>query len=170
MKQGYTIEEFEAKFGKPKRSYTIEEFEAKFGKPKRKGKKHGVMNTLERAFANAILEPRRLAGESKAWTYCESEDKDKDIRFFIGNFVVTKNGKTRRYDLYYTPDFEEVQNDGSLVYYEVKGYNWAAAFLRFKVAVSQYPQHPFFFVERLRNRWVMVEYRGITKGEKENAL
>lgn len=143
-----------------KKVYSIEEYKTFFGKPKRKGKKRGEMNKLERAFADK-LEIRRLAGEIKEWLYCESKDKSKEIRFYIGSIIVIKNGRERKYDLYYTPDFRAINNDGSKEHYETKGHEWQAAYLRFRVAVALYPNETFFKVQRLRNRWVYTQYKGV---------
>ncbi len=138
-----------------KEIYTVAEFKKEFGKVKVVGKIRGKMNGLERDFVNSILEPRRLAKESNGWSYCEITGK----RFIIGEIIV----KGRKKTLHYTPDFEEEGIDGELTYYETKGHNYPEAWLRFRIAVATHSGISFFFVKRLKDRWVMTEYRSNPK-------
>lgn len=91
------------------------------GKPQRR---KGVMNRLERRFAEEILEPCRWVGEVTKYTFEE--------------VVLRLAPRTT-----YTPDFA-VERFGleDLEYYEVKGPRaWDDAMVKLKVAAAMFPKN-----------------------------
>lgn len=86
----------------------------------------GVMNKSEKEFSE-YLESLRISGQIQAWKF-EPE------KFRLAN------------NCYYTPDFFCLNADGTVTFYEVKGY-WADdAKIKMKVVAEQFPWYSFVAV------------------------
>jgi hypothetical protein len=115
---------------------TVEEFK------RRKhdvGKRRGVMNKWETAFAAEVLEPRKLSGEIAGYWY-------EAIRVRLANGA------------WFCPDFMLFFPDRHVEFFEVKGFLREAASLRIKFAAEIFP---FKFTMCYRNKrggWRYVEY------------
>jgi hypothetical protein len=84
----------------------------------------GQMNRLESRFA-CILEARRLTGEIRAWHF------ERDT-LALGP------------EMTFQPDFVVEMPDGTLEYYDVKGFVRDDATVKIKAAAVLYPQHRFY--------------------------
>lgn len=90
----------------------------------------GEMNGLERAYADGVLEPLRLAGE---------------VAFYWFEQVTFKLADNLRY----TPDFMVMRVDGTLECHEVKGGLWEDdARVKIKMAAHIFP-HRFVAIQRI---------------------
>ena len=106
-------------------------------------KRHG--NKTEAAFAD-LLTLRIRAGEIQWWRFEAVKLRLADTTF-------------------YTPDFMALENDGSVTFYEVKGFWRDDARVKFKVAAALYPCFRFVAVTRKKGQW-QYEWakRGVSPG------
>ena len=99
--------------------------------------RNGEMNGLEREWFNA-LELRRHAGE---FTHVYFEQ----MTFKIGP------------DLRYTPDFMVMTADGSIVFYEAKGFFRDDSRVKIVAAAEMFPMFVFYLVRKERGMWKIEE-------------
>ena len=92
----------------------------------------------EKDFADR-LELQRRAGEIKQWDY-----EPERLRI----------AKTA----FYKPDFRVIRNDGTIVFYEVKGHFRPAAIIRMKVVVERHP-YIFYLVKKTKTDWDIQEFK-----------
>ena len=83
----------------------------------------GVMNKSEKEFSE-YLESLRISGSIAAWKF-EPE------KFRLAN------------NCYYTPDFFTLRADGTVEFFEVKGYWQDDAKIKIKVVAEQFPWYRF---------------------------
>lgn len=91
--------------------------------------KTGQMNGYERAYAEQVLEPQRIAGEIAAYWF-------ERFTFRLAD------------DCRYTPDFLVQLTDGTLELREIKGHWEDDALVKIKVAAEMFPIFAFIAVER----------------------
>lgn len=72
-------------------------------------------------------------------------------------FEFTKIKKGSRF---YTPDFEVVNQDGSVEYHEIKGYNYPEGATKLKRMAKYYPDVKLILIERDEYRKVARDIRG----------
>lgn len=100
-------------------------------------------NPTEREAAAIYIEPRRLAGE---------------VRRYRAHAVTLLLADRLRY----TPDWVIWLPDGRVEYLEVKGgHVHDDARAKFKMAVEQFPEHTFYWAQKLRIKeggWKLVKY------------
>lgn len=105
------------------------------------GKRRGVMNKWEEAYASEILEPRMMANEIKDWWY-------ESIKLKLANGA------------WFCVDFFALMADGTWEAHEVKGHFREAAAVRIKVAANMYP-FKFFIAKKRRKKdgagWLIYE-------------
>ncbi len=107
--------------------------------PKRKAhsvKVDGYRSKAEARYA-AILEARKASGEIRDWAY-----ESIRLRLVDGEIV------------WYTPDFDVLELDGTTTLIEIKGYMREAARIRYLMARQRYPQFRFRLIWAKRNQFV----------------
>ena len=90
----------------------------------------GQMNTYERAYAEQVLEPQKIAGEITAYWFERFTLKLAD-------------------DCRYTPDFLIQFPEGTLEFREVKGHWEDDALVKIKVAAEMWPIFTFVAIHRI---------------------
>lgn len=117
----------------------FQEYIAGVGKKKknqggRVSHQHGVMNETERDYAEAYLEPARLAGESFGWIF-------EKVTIELAP------------DCKYTADFVEFAPD-RCVFHEVKGAQvWEDSRIKFKWAKSKMIGYRFVWAQKKKSEW-----------------
>lgn len=104
----------------------------------------GTMNRLERDWAQE-LEARRRMGYVQWYAY-------EPVKLRLGDRC------------FYMPDFLVLRDDGSLVFYEVKGHWEDDARVKIKAAASRYPLFAFVAVQRGKKngpRWECEEIKAV---------
>lgn len=128
---------------------TIKEWEAYTGQkyvrpdpPRKVDPTHRGPNKWEQKFANGVLWPRRLTGETERFEF---------EPFTLVVLSVDSDGPHLS-DTRYTPDWVEWWPDGRIVIYEIKGFERTKDILRFKMAAASHPEYEFFLVKRPRGK------------------
>lgn len=97
------------------------------------------MNKTEAAFASR-LRLMQLAGEIHSFKFT-------DVTLKIGD------------DCRYTPDFMVLENDGTMTFYEVKGFWRDDARVKIKVAARTFPMFRFVAVQYQKKQWIREEIK-----------
>lgn len=101
----------------------------------------GVMNGLEREYANTVLEPRRIAGEILEWHF-------EAVKFKLAP-------KT-----FLTIDFMVMLADNTIEFHDTKGFMEDDAAVKIKVAAEKYPFRFLLIFKRPKKEgggWKIVE-------------
>jgi hypothetical protein len=99
-----------------------------------------TMNGWEADFAD-LLEVRRLSGEIRSWHWNRVSLRLTDV------------GTKQRRDRWHKPDFYVVDSEGIHIFYEVKGFERRDGITRLMSAASQFKDHRFVLVKRVKGVW-----------------
>jgi hypothetical protein len=129
--------------------------EARYTKPGEDG-----LNKTERAFGE-YLEARKRAGEIYDW-------RAQAWKLLIVPGVPKSDDTEGVKAAWYTPDNVVFENDGSISFYEVKGYldQSGDGWLKFKAAVALWP-FPFYLVRKVskvKGSWDIERYSRVKEG------